>query len=166
LSLGGDPDGAGPLLERAEALLRGVTGGVFLHGAHAGLAVVEARVARGELPAAERLLGPIRRAAAQAGWVETVAWADLLHARSRADTDPAHAARLAGGVLELAGASDLPGLTWQAHALLALLAGPAGGAGHAAAAREIVAGLAASLDDPRLRDSYRAATQRRLAAAR
>jgi hypothetical protein len=101
-----------------------VTGGPFLHGAHAVLALGEARLALGEPAVAGRLVAPIRAAASEAGWVESVAWADLLRARCRLATgDPARAVPLAAAARELAERVALPGLARRAHRLLAGLGG-------------------------------------------
>jgi DNA-binding SARP family transcriptional activator len=147
----GERDRAAALCDRAEALLSEVTGGPFRHLAHAGLAAATARLELGEHRAAERLLAPLREAAAEAGWVETMAWADLLRARCQLDPEPAMSA------LKLAERHRLPGIAWQAHALLADLRSAAA---HRDAAAAIVDRLAGSLDDGELRASFRASALR------
>jgi DNA-binding SARP family transcriptional activator len=123
-ALRGDHDRARALAGRCEARLDEVTGGAFLHGAHAVLAVAETRLALDEPVVAGRLLPPIRAAASESGWVETVAWADLLHARCRlAAGDPARAVPLAAAARELAEQVPLPGLARRADRLLAELGG-------------------------------------------
>ena len=190
-AVAGEPGRAAGLAQRCEALLAAATGGPFLHGAHACLATAAARLATGQPAAAGRLLAPVRRAAAEQGWLEIVAWADLLAARCRwAAGDPEPAARLAGAALAVAGRVELPGIAAPAHRLLAELpagaAGPgqvdtggtdtggtetgrtetgragdppaAAGAGgpdrHRAAAARIAIRLAATLDEPELREGY------------
>jgi hypothetical protein len=156
LSRRGDPDRAVRLVERSEAMLGAVTGGVFLHGAHAGLATAAARLELGGIEPAERLLAPIRRAAADHGWVETRAWADLLAARcALAAGDRAPAGRLAGATLAATRTVPLPGLAWQAHQLLAELASSAADRErHRAAARSITDELAGSIEDAALREGF------------
>jgi tetratricopeptide (TPR) repeat protein len=144
--LRGEPERAEVLAERAETLLAGVTGGPFRHGAHATLAVATVRIGLGQPEPAHRLLEPLRDAAAGAGWVETMAWADLLLARCRLAEGRPPAAGLVAGVLAAAGRHELPGLAWQAHALL----------GHREAAAAIVDDLAGSLDGTGAAASYRA----------
>lgn len=156
LSRRGDPDRAVRLVERSEAMLGAVTGGVFLHGAHAGLATAAARLELGGIEPAERLLAPIRRAAADHGWVETRAWADLLAARcALAAGDRAPAGRLASAALAATRTVPLPGLAWQAHQLLAELASSAADRErHRAAARSITDELAGSIEDAALREGF------------
>lgn len=158
----GEHDRAAELAARAEALLGKATGAVFLHGADAALATATVRVAMGELAAARRLLEPIRAAAAEAGWVEAVAWADLLAARCHAAGDPQRAVRHAGDALALAERSELPGIAWQAHAVLAGLLGPNSGGSHRSDARIIIDRLASTLDDARLVGTYRAWNEEQL----
>jgi DNA-binding SARP family transcriptional activator len=164
LSLRGDVERARSLAGRAEAVLGVVSGGPFRHGAHAGLAAASARIVVGDTEGAARLVEPIRRAAAGSTWAETRAWADLLAAGYG---EPARAAQLAGAALATARQADLPGLTWQAHGLLAELAPPGpDGPAHVAAAAAIVAELAAGIDDAELRDTFRAHAGARRSPAR
>jgi hypothetical protein len=161
----GEPERAGELAGRTAELFAGVTGGVFQYGGHAVLAAAEAQLERGDPAAAQRLLAPIRQAAAETGWVETQAWADLQRARCRwALGDPDRAARLAGAALTAADRVGLAGIAWQAHAVLAGLA-DGGGAGaarrHLAAGRTILDRLAGDLVDPPTRDAYQASTRAR-----
>jgi ATP/maltotriose-dependent transcriptional regulator MalT len=167
----GEPERAGELAGRTAELLAGVTGGVFQYGGHAALAAAEAQLERGDPAAAQRLLAPIGRAAAESGWVETQAWADLLRARCQwALGDRDRAAGLAGTALATADRVGLAGIAWQAHAVLAGLAGGAGGTdagGAGAARRHLVAGraildrLAGDLVDPPTRDAYQASSRAR-----
>jgi hypothetical protein len=126
----GERDRAAALCDRAEAMLSEATGGPLRHLAHAGLAAATARLWLGQREAAGRLVTPLREAAAEVGWIETVAWADLLRAQCQQSGEPARSA------LALAEQHQLPGIAWQAHELLARLE-PTEAAAHLDAAATI-----------------------------
>src|SRR5207237_1149304 len=79
--LRGDRGRAQAWAERSEELLGEVTtppDTMFLHGAHAYLAVARAWIGLGEPTRAANLLAPLLDAADRAGWQETIAYASLV----------------------------------------------------------------------------------------
>jgi DNA-binding SARP family transcriptional activator/tetratricopeptide (TPR) repeat protein len=147
-SLRGDRDRAAMLAARVERMITEATGWPGLHVAHAALAAATAWIELGEPAGAERLAAPVAGAARPAGWVELVAWADLLLARCRVAQDSPGAAELAGAALAGAREHELPGLAWQAGGLLAGLATTAGDRqSHLDAAGSTLDRLAASLGE-------------------
>ena len=143
-------------LHRAEALLVTVTappGQTYLFGADAALACAEVRLARGETERAEALLAPIVTAAEAGGWREPLARGLLLTGRCRqAAADAPRARMLAERALDVARDTVLPGVTWQAHAVLAGLSDA--GQAWLGQARHGVMELSAALPDAALRTTF------------
>ena len=121
--LQGERGQAGHDLDRAEALLDGMTappGRTYLFGADAALACAQVRLARGEITRAERVVAPVVAAAEASDWREPLARGLLLAGRCRRLAGDRVAAQgLAGRALELADRTGLPGVAWRARAVLA-----------------------------------------------
>ena len=143
-------------LHRAETLLATVTappGQTYLFGADAALACAEVRLDRGETERAEALLAPIVTAAEAGGWREPLARGLLLVGRCRqAAADAPGARMLAERALDVARDTVLPGVTWQAHAVLAGLSDA--GQAWLGQARHGVMDLSAALPDAALRTTF------------
>jgi class 3 adenylate cyclase/tetratricopeptide (TPR) repeat protein len=171
--LSGDLEGSATALARAEELLAAITappGRTWLWGASAHLAVARVHLLNDEAERASAVVAPIRDAARQVGWRDLVAHASTLLARHHlARGEDEEASRLLGDALDAAPDDRLPGAAWEAHASLAQLEADAGRAGeaarHGARARAIVEHLGGTIDDPRLREVYLAASELALAPA-
>ena len=165
---------AGRLLDRAEALLGGITappGGAFLHGAHSYAAAARAALARGEAERAERLIAPILEVADRAGWREAAAEAALLAGRAvLAQGDVERGNELLRRSVAEAGDIGSPRVAWEAHARLAdalsIRESPREADEHRSLARAIVRSLAQSIEDERYRASFVRSTRRTLGPAR
>jgi hypothetical protein len=141
-------------------------GEAFLHGAHAVLALARARLELSQPAAALAVAAPLAEDAKRGGWRAAAAEATLVRAVAElALGEHAAARRGAERALEEAEDAEMPSLAWQAHGVLAELAGRAADAGaaegHLARARAIVGDLARTLAERRDRDRFR-----RFAAAR
>jgi DNA-binding SARP family transcriptional activator len=158
----GDAEGARGPLERAERILAGISASPtvsFLHGAHATVAAARVRVEMGDVDRAEEILLPLLAAAEAEGWVEPIADAAvLLGACRRLRDDRAGAESFFARGLRVGEEAEIPRAVWAAHEELAELSSKAGRTKdarvHRARAREAIERLAASIEDPQLRQRF------------
>ena len=165
----GDGDEAARHLDRAEWLLSQVRtppDRAFLHGAHAYAAAARLRLGRGEVEAALRQLDAVRGPAEAVGWHEIVVTDRVLRGRGHllsGDLELAKAA-LDDGVAIAEGAGLRP-LAWEGHVGRAHVAAEEGDRAelstHEQKAAEHLRVIAASVDDPRLRERLVGAAERR-----
>jgi class 3 adenylate cyclase/tetratricopeptide (TPR) repeat protein len=108
----GEGSRAARAAERAEVVMQGMrlpSGGAFVLGGHATLALATFHLGQGELARAQRLAAPLLDAAAAGGWAETEAQAALVIAGCRAARGDARGAEvLRSRALGLAAAIGLP----------------------------------------------------------
>jgi class 3 adenylate cyclase/tetratricopeptide (TPR) repeat protein len=161
-----DLAGAGEALGRADdVFLRVVLPPdrtfVFAWDAYIGAALIRATLGDGAKAAAD--LAPLIPMWERDGFREAVAEGQLAAARLATiagdQAGGAHAAEASLGVAETAG---LPGIAWRAHAFLSTF--PEAGQDHAGAARSIVGGLTASLEDNTLVATLATTLERELGA--
>ncbi len=160
----GDMAGAGEALGRADDVFVRVVlprdrAFVFAWDAYVDAALMRATLGDGTKAAAD--LTPLIRMWERDGFREAVAEGHLALARlaSRAG-DMEGAARAAHAATAEAGAAGLPGTAWRAHAFLSTFEGA--DPKHAEAARSIVGGLTASLEDNTLAATLATALEREL----
>jgi tetratricopeptide (TPR) repeat protein len=108
----GEGSRAAGAAKRAEAVMQGMrmpSGGAFVLGGHATLALATFHLGQGEVARAQRLAAPLLDAAAAGGWAETEAQAALVVAGCRAARGDARGAEpLRARALGLAAAIGLP----------------------------------------------------------
>jgi class 3 adenylate cyclase/tetratricopeptide (TPR) repeat protein len=132
---------------------------VFAWDAYVDAALIRATLGDGTKAAAD--LTPLIRMWERDGFREAVAEGHLALARLASGAgDSEGAARAARAATAEAGAAGLPGTAWRAHALLSTFAGA--DPEHAGAARSIVGGLTASLEDNTLATTLATALEREL----
>jgi class 3 adenylate cyclase/tetratricopeptide (TPR) repeat protein len=149
----GAHDQARALADRSEKLLRAVTGGAFLFGAHAYAATARVLLATGAPERGESLLLPVLDAAGRFGWHEAAAISELVLGlclevqgeRERAIEALTHAAAVADE-------HGLPAPAWEAHAMLARVG--VDPSLHATAAEALAQRIEASVTDQKLRDAW------------
>ena len=116
----GESSRAAGAAERAEAVMQGMrlpSGGAFVLGGHATLALATFHLGQGEVARAQRLAAPLLDAAAAGGWAETEAQAALVIAGCRVARGDARGAEpLRARALGLAAAIGLPAVERAARA--------------------------------------------------
>jgi adenylate cyclase len=165
LAAGGDQPGAEHALEACRATLRDVTlpaGSMCLLAWDAYAAVGQVLGGRGDLAAAQAVVGPVLAAARTAGYVEATGCLLLVDARLLLATREHEAARArAAEAAEIADRHGLRPVAWRAAAVLATIGEDADGRRRALDRLDHVTGeLAATMTDPEMRLSFDALQQR------
>jgi tetratricopeptide (TPR) repeat protein len=146
--------------QEAFGRVRAPAGRAFLLGSSGYVSLARLRLAQGDPVTASELLTPVVAAADASGWSETAAAGSLVLAQCRAALgDVEGAAQAIDHALEVAEATGLRGIVWEALASMDRLAVPGDARGTEEASRDRaqreVALLAESIDDAEIAASFR-----------